>query len=86
MKKPYLGHPYGVLPKWMQFVIFIHSGLFNGGGGVWHFAKLHRIKCWYGRHKYLFPDGYNYCSDGSRIKVQDFVRDTCSRCGFTNRH
>lgn len=74
-KEYYLGHPYGVMPKWMQFIIFIHSGLYNGGGGSFKLYKLGRLNCWFGKHKY-HPE-YN-----GNIKIQDFVRNKCMRCGY----
>jgi len=79
MKKDYfLGREYGVLPRWMQFIVFIHSGLFGGGGGKWRFSKLKRVFCWYGIHEY--PPEYN-----KHIKIQESVKIKCTRCGFVTK-
>lgn len=83
MKKEfYLGHPYGVLPKWLQFIIFIHSGLFNGGGG-WRWKKLKRINCWSGKH--IYQPEFNKCKDGRSIKILDSVRSHCTQCGYIKK-
>lgn len=79
----FLGREYGVLPRWMQFIIFIHSGLFSGGGGKFKFTKLKRIFCWYGIHEY--PPEYNICKNGNKIKIEEFVKITCKRCGYTEK-
>lgn len=79
-KEYYLGREYGVLPKCLQFIIFIHQGLFNGGGGKWRWNKIKRIHCWYDRHEYL--EKYKYTESGQGIEVVEYVRKRCKRCGF----
>lgn len=47
---PYLTREYGVLPRFLQFYIFMKKGIYRGVG--WK-IKWQRLYCWRNKHKWF---------------------------------
>ena len=71
-RENYLGKKYiSGLPKWLRYLIFLKTGLYNGGG--WK-IKLGRIFCWFDRHKltHIYPIKRVDCVDcGFQVKLEE---------------
>lgn len=65
------------LPKWVQFVVFLDRGLFNGFSTF----KLSRVWCWFGKHKWS-THKYEEWKDGVKTKLYTHL---CRRCCMTSK-
>lgn len=78
--RPFLSREYDVLPRFLQFIIFINQGVYRGGSPWFSFKwfiikrKIQRIHCWNNNHKWNKRDWLDKDS-----KLIPYV--VCNICG-----
>ena len=65
------------LPKWIQFIVFLYRGVYNGYTSF----NLNRVLCWYGKHNWGNCK-YDKWEDGTKLNK---YHKQCRRCGIPSK-